>query len=123
MIRMMVLVVVVFTICWLPFNVMMLMIDHIRSWEGVAYMWFAFHWLAMSHTCYNPIIYAYMNNRFRMGFVRYRPDGKASATTDSKTLLVFSILSKLQCPKYVLPAEHTRAGSISGSTVAGNEID
>jgi len=34
------------------------------------YVWFAFHWLAMSHSCYNPIIYCYMNARFRGGFLQ-----------------------------------------------------
>lgn len=34
----------------------------------ISYVWFIFHWLAMSHCCYNPIIYCYMNARFRFGF-------------------------------------------------------
>ncbi|KAF2905578.1 hypothetical protein ILUMI_00599 [Ignelater luminosus] len=34
------------------------------------YLWFASHWLAMSHACYNPIIYCYMNSRFRTGFLQ-----------------------------------------------------
>nr|CAB3517167.1 unnamed protein product [Spodoptera littoralis] len=38
------------------------------TWPGMPYMWFACHWLAMSHCCYNPIIYCYMNNRYRRGF-------------------------------------------------------
>ncbi|KAF9409027.1 hypothetical protein HW555_011476, partial [Spodoptera exigua] len=38
------------------------------TWPGMPYMWFACHWLAMSHSCYNPIIYCYMNNRYRRGF-------------------------------------------------------
>ncbi|GBP76006.1 RYamide receptor [Eumeta japonica] len=38
------------------------------SWPGMPYMWFASHWLAMSHSCYNPIIYCYMNARYRRGF-------------------------------------------------------
>lgn len=37
--------------------------------ELLPYFWFAFHWLAMSHSCYNPIIYCYMNARFRSGFI------------------------------------------------------
>lgn len=37
--------------------------------ELLPYFWFAFHWLAMSHSCYNPIIYCYMNTRFRSGFI------------------------------------------------------
>ncbi|XP_035789519.1 RYamide receptor-like isoform X3 [Anopheles albimanus] len=68
MIKMMVIVVIVFTICWLPFNFLMLMKLE-SSWELLPYFWFAFHWLAMSHSCYNPIIYCYMNARFRSGFI------------------------------------------------------
>lgn len=37
--------------------------------ELLPYFWFVFHWLAMSHSCYNPIIYCYMNTRFRSGFI------------------------------------------------------
>ncbi|XP_041970607.1 RYamide receptor-like [Aricia agestis] len=37
-------------------------------WAGAPYVWFACHWLAMSHSCYNPIIYCYMNSRYREGF-------------------------------------------------------
>uniref|UniRef100_A0A182IRW2 G-protein coupled receptors family 1 profile domain-containing protein n=1 Tax=Anopheles atroparvus TaxID=41427 RepID=A0A182IRW2_ANOAO len=68
MIKMMVTVVIVFTICWLPFNFLMLKKLE-TSWELLPYFWFAFHWLAMSHSCYNPIIYCYMNARFRSGFI------------------------------------------------------
>lgn len=31
------------------------------------YIYILFHGLAMSHACYNPIIYCYMNTRFRDG--------------------------------------------------------
>ncbi|KAE8737205.1 hypothetical protein FOCC_FOCC017333 [Frankliniella occidentalis] len=31
-------------------------------------MYFAFHWLAMSHSCLNPLIYCWMNARFRQSF-------------------------------------------------------
>ncbi|XP_055618723.1 RYamide receptor-like isoform X2 [Toxorhynchites rutilus septentrionalis] len=68
MIKMMVTVVIVFTICWLPFNSLMV-VDVDTSWNLLPYVWFAFHWLAMSHSCYNPIIYCYMNARFRSGFI------------------------------------------------------
>lgn len=42
--------------------------DELQNWEPMPYVWFATHWLAMSHTCYNPIIYCWMNSRFRAGF-------------------------------------------------------
>lgn len=51
--------------------------DAFKMWEPLPYCWFAFHWLAMSHSCYNPIIYCYMNARFRGGFLQiiYRVPG------------------------------------------------
>ncbi|XP_055852519.1 RYamide receptor [Episyrphus balteatus] len=72
MIKMMVTVVIVFTICWLPFNILVLLLndESFIEWTPLPYFWFAFHWLAMSHSCYNPIIYCYMNARFRGGFLQ-----------------------------------------------------
>uniref|UniRef100_A0A1A9VZB9 G-protein coupled receptors family 1 profile domain-containing protein n=1 Tax=Glossina brevipalpis TaxID=37001 RepID=A0A1A9VZB9_9MUSC len=69
---MMVTVVIVFTMCWLPFNILILLLndEEFRLWGPLPYIWFAFHWLAMSHSCYNPIIYCYMNARFRGGFLQ-----------------------------------------------------
>lgn len=42
----------------------------LSKWESIIYIWFIFHWLAMSHSCYNPVIYCYMNARFRIGFLQ-----------------------------------------------------
>ncbi|CAB3238990.1 unnamed protein product [Arctia plantaginis] len=74
MVKMMVIVVTVFTISWLPLNMFIVLWtihEHDESWgmwPGMPYVWFASHWLAMSHSCYNPIIYCYMNGRYRRGF-------------------------------------------------------
>ncbi|KAH8417811.1 hypothetical protein KR222_006235 [Zaprionus bogoriensis] len=80
MIKMMLTVVIVFTICWLPFNILQVLLTEmpkLDEWKSLPYVWFAFHWLAMSHSCYNPIIYCYMNARFRGGFLQimYRVPG------------------------------------------------
>lgn len=79
MIKMMLTVVIVFTSCWLPFNILQLLLKDVEfiDWKPLPYVWFAFHWLAMSHSCYNPIIYCYMNARFRGGFLQimYRVPG------------------------------------------------
>ncbi|XP_031829059.1 RYamide receptor isoform X3 [Nomia melanderi] len=71
MVKMMVTVVIVFTICWLPFNILNLIMDNNASlvkWSGLPFLWMALHWLAMSHSCYNPVIYCWMNARFRSSF-------------------------------------------------------
>ncbi|XP_014255151.1 RYamide receptor [Cimex lectularius] len=71
MIIMMVTVVVVFTICWLPFNILLLVWEanpNIELWQGLPFLYFALHWLAMSHACYNPLIYCWLNARFRSAF-------------------------------------------------------
>lgn len=45
--------------------------DHrVHTWAALPFIWFGCHWLAMSHSCYNPFIYCYMNARFRGGFVQ-----------------------------------------------------
>ncbi|XP_043801555.1 RYamide receptor-like isoform X2 [Apis laboriosa] len=72
MVKMMVTVVIVFTVCWLPFNILNLIMDNnetLGSWTWFPFVWMILHWLAMSHSCYNPVIYCWMNARFRAGFI------------------------------------------------------
>ncbi|XP_013779266.1 RYamide receptor-like [Limulus polyphemus] len=71
MVKMMIMVVTVFTFCWLPFNILIVVGDQDQSiwwYKHIQYVWFVCHWLAMSHTSYNPIIYCWMNFKFRNGF-------------------------------------------------------
>lgn len=61
---MLLLVVGVFAVCWFPLNCyVVLLSSHTIPSSNALY--FCFHWLAMSSTCYNPFIYCCLNPAFR----------------------------------------------------------
>uniref|UniRef100_A0A8C4SBC5 G-protein coupled receptor 83 n=1 Tax=Erpetoichthys calabaricus TaxID=27687 RepID=A0A8C4SBC5_ERPCA len=62
--KMLMLVVVVFAVCWFPLNCYVVLVSSkaIITNNG---LYFAFHWFAMSSTCYNPFIYCWLNESFR----------------------------------------------------------
>jgi hypothetical protein len=66
-------VVVGYTLAWLPLNLFQLYM--VRPSEEsplphIEYVFFSVHWLAMAHTAYNPLIYAWINIRFRSAFLQ-----------------------------------------------------
>ncbi|XP_070621962.1 substance-P receptor-like [Erythrolamprus reginae] len=70
-VKMMILVVCTFAVCWLPYHLYFLL----QLFEGDIFLekymqqvYLAVLWLAMSSTMYNPIIYCCLNDRFRVGF-------------------------------------------------------
>ena len=82
----MITVVIIYALCWLPLHTITLTGDahpDIWSFQHIQVVWIACHWLAMSNCCYNPMVYCWMNSRFRNGFryvlrfcpcVRYDPN-------------------------------------------------
>ncbi|KAM4663439.1 G-protein coupled receptor 83-like [Discoglossus pictus] len=64
-IKMLVLVVVVFAVCWFPLNCYVVLISSLGI-KTKNSLYFALHWFAMSSTCYNPFIYCWLNESFRM---------------------------------------------------------
>ncbi|XP_077869102.1 tachykinin-like peptides receptor 99D, partial [Saccoglossus kowalevskii] len=71
-VKMMILVVVIFAICWLPVHVYFLLG---RSYSDVLYshpnareIYMVVFWLGMSNSMYNPFIYCWLNDSFRTGF-------------------------------------------------------
>ncbi|GIY70405.1 hypothetical protein CDAR_206011 [Caerostris darwini] len=65
---MMIVVVVIFAVCWLPYHVYFLVahhLPHILNETFVQPTYLIIYWLAMSNACYNPFIYCWMNSRIQ----------------------------------------------------------
>ena len=69
-------VVILYAVSWLPletFSMICFVFPEIREnfiYQSVEYnifvgSYFACHWLSMAHSCVNPLIYCYMNDKFR----------------------------------------------------------
>uniref|UniRef100_A0A8C5LH28 Substance-K receptor n=1 Tax=Jaculus jaculus TaxID=51337 RepID=A0A8C5LH28_JACJA len=70
-VKTMVLVVVTFAVCWLPYHLYFILgsfQEDIYYHTFIQQVYLALFWLAMSSTMYNPIIYCCLNRRFRSGF-------------------------------------------------------
>ncbi|XP_057370381.2 neuromedin-K receptor-like isoform X2 [Daphnia carinata] len=70
-VRMFMVIVVLFAVCWLPYHGYFVyqFIDHqVISYKYVQHIFLSFYWLAMSNAMINPLVYYYMNARFRQYF-------------------------------------------------------
>ncbi|KAL1771388.1 substance-K receptor [Sigmodon hispidus] len=70
-VKAMVLVVLTFAVCWLPYHLYFILgsfQEDIYYHKFIQQLYLALFWLAMSSTMYNPIIYCCLNHRFRSGF-------------------------------------------------------
>ena len=71
MVKMMITVVIIYALCWLPLHLITLVGDNhpqIYDHSFINVIWICCHWLAMSNCCYNPLVYIWMNSKFRNGF-------------------------------------------------------
>lgn len=143
----MITVVIIYALCWLPLHTITLIGDshpEVYAYKHIQVVWIACHWLAMSNCCYNPMVYCWMNSRFRNGF-RYvlrfcpcmnydahvhgprRPRGVCTFHTSIKaTPTVVTVNNKRTYGVYsttllnqsnVLPCRVNRRGSDSGEEV------
>lgn len=70
---MMMTVVIIYGVCWLPLHTITLLGEYkasIYQFKYIQVLWNLCHWLAMSNSCYNPLVYCWMNVRFRAAFAR-----------------------------------------------------
>ncbi|XP_042214080.1 uncharacterized protein LOC121860779 [Homarus americanus] len=69
-VKMLVVVVVLFALCWMPLNTYHLVVDFgvtVGPSRHSSTVFFICHWFAMSNVCYNPFIYCWLNDHFRAG--------------------------------------------------------
>ncbi|XP_071453369.1 prolactin-releasing peptide receptor-like, partial [Hetaerina americana] len=74
--RMLIAMVTIFGMSWLPINLLNLINDlYIPAsvWKFYYFCFFFAHSLAMSSTCYNPFLYAWLNENFRKEFKQVLP--------------------------------------------------
>ncbi|XP_074597565.1 RYamide receptor-like [Brevipalpus obovatus] len=110
MIKMMITCVTAFTLCWLPFNILSLLLEHfpeLLTTDYIGYVYFLCHWLAMSHACYNPIIYCWMNSRYREGF---------------KYLLRWLPCFSARIPDYMVPTNSSATKGIVSRSYKGSRF-
>ncbi|XP_074648520.1 RYamide receptor-like [Tubulanus polymorphus] len=70
-VKMMMTIVIIYALCWLPVHTVTLAGDanpNLYHQSGMNVVWVLANWLSMSNSCYNPIVYWWMNKKFRAGF-------------------------------------------------------
>ncbi|XP_044762535.1 tachykinin-like peptides receptor 99D [Coccinella septempunctata] len=73
-VKMMMVVVIIFAVCWLPYHLYFIVTSYFPDITNTRYIqetYLAIYWLAMSNSMYNPMIYCWMNARFRRGFKQF----------------------------------------------------
>ncbi|KAF2883444.1 hypothetical protein ILUMI_22729 [Ignelater luminosus] len=81
--RMLIAMVVIFLLSWLPLNVINIINDfyvQTGNWQYYYLSFFMVHSMAMSSTCYNPFLYAWLNENFRKEFKQVLPCFDASSS-------------------------------------------
>ncbi|CAH1794500.1 unnamed protein product [Owenia fusiformis] len=70
-VKMMIVIVAIFAVCWFPMHLYYIIVYHfpdLTLQPFVQHLYLVFYWLAMSNSMYNPLVYCWMNQRFRQGF-------------------------------------------------------
>ncbi|ESO82158.1 hypothetical protein LOTGIDRAFT_92844, partial [Lottia gigantea] len=70
-VKMMIIVVCSFVLCWLPlqvYNLLNVLYPAINLYHYINIIWLSSNWFAMSNSCYNPFIYGLCNEKFKREF-------------------------------------------------------
>ncbi|KAM7305813.1 putative neuropeptide FF receptor [Ixodes scapularis] len=96
-IKMMAIVVIIFALCWLPYQTYNLLAEiypTINTYRYINVIWFCSHWLAMSNSCYNPFIYAIYSEKFSAEF-KARMSCCGKRKFDDSAYMASSIISQI----------------------------
>ncbi|XP_070212634.1 prolactin-releasing peptide receptor-like [Littorina saxatilis] len=139
---MLIAMVVIFMLCWMPLNVVLLVReyeDSVDSWSYFTLIFFIAHAIAMSSTVYNPFLYAWINDNFKKEFKKVLPClflGRRETASNSCNTQYTSVEAQPSvinrspmnngndnnCTPAVTTAETTVANTIANST-ANNAKD
>ncbi|KJH45065.1 hypothetical protein DICVIV_08882 [Dictyocaulus viviparus] len=70
---MLMIVVACFSLCWFPLETYLLLNEirpEVNGWKYINVLFFCSHWLAMSNSCLNPIIYGLYNDKYNREYRR-----------------------------------------------------
>lgn len=120
--RMLIAMVAVFLLSWLPLNIVNIVNDFNKemiAWEYYFLSFFLVHQMAMSSTCYNPFLYAWLNENFRKEFKQVLPCFDASSGRVPSTSRFTNWRSERTCngnnetqQETLLPSQIHRAPSL-----------
>lgn len=85
--RMLIAMVAIFGLSWLPLNLINISSDFYsfaEDWTYYMVLFFIAHFIAMSSICYNPFLYAWLNENFRKEFKQILPCLGALVTKKAK---------------------------------------
>ncbi|KAG8171324.1 hypothetical protein JTE90_027051, partial [Oedothorax gibbosus] len=94
--------------CWLPYHVYFLFTyynaDVIHA-HFIQHLYLAIYWLAMSNSCYNPIVYYVMNSRFRSYFQAVMCMNHKSSQTTGENGIPLQAKASLKHPTRLVPTD------------------
>ncbi|XP_037045815.1 neuropeptide Y receptor type 1-like isoform X2 [Bradysia coprophila] len=107
-IKMLIIVVLLFGICWCPlqvYHILQVTWECVNEYKYINIVWFCSDWLAMSNSCYNPFIYGIYNDKFKRELKRrfpiFRPKDNASDMSEPTTMTMYSNVSTIRnCNSY-----------------------
>ncbi|XP_037940742.1 prolactin-releasing peptide receptor [Teleopsis dalmanni] len=107
--RMLISMVAVFGLSWLPINIVNVLNDFYEKsneWRFYTICFFVSHSIAMSSTCYNPFLYAWLNENFRKEFKHVLPFFHLSSNNIINIGCVFKKSHRSTCDPNQLETRH-----------------